>query len=71
MGSRRSAGSPWPIRCWRETAGWLDRHQLDPHLSELKKLEHLRSDPGFLERWGQTKLAVKKRGFDYIHATTA
>jgi glycogen phosphorylase len=37
------------------------------NLDDLRKLEAFQNDAGFLERWGQTKLAVKRQLSQYIH----
>ncbi|MCX5930525.1 MAG: glycogen/starch/alpha-glucan phosphorylase [Cyanobacteria bacterium] len=37
------------------------------NLDDLRKLEAFQNDAGFLERWGQTKLAVKRQLAQYIH----
>jgi len=62
-------------RRWIALANPLLRELLDDSigttwirdLAELKRLEPFAADPGFLERWGQTKLAVKTRLSNYIH----
>jgi starch phosphorylase len=37
------------------------------NLDDLRQLEAFQNDAGFLERWGQTKLAVKRHLAQYIH----
>jgi starch phosphorylase len=37
------------------------------HLDELRQLESFQHDGGFLERWGHTKLAVKRQLAHFIH----
>ncbi|CAK6695658.1 glycogen/starch/alpha-glucan phosphorylase [Synechococcus sp. CBW1107] len=62
-------------RRWIALANPLLRELLDEvigqdwvhNLDELRKLEAFQNDSGFLERWGQTKLAVKRQLAHYIH----
>ncbi|CAK6688626.1 glycogen/starch/alpha-glucan phosphorylase [Synechococcus sp. BA-124 BA4] len=62
-------------RRWIALANPLLRELLDEvigqdwvrNLDELRKLEAFQNDAGFLERWGQTKLAVKRQLAHYIH----
>jgi starch phosphorylase len=44
--------------------GWLK------DLDQLRQLERFADDSGFLERWGETKLAVKNQLSQYIHRHT-
>jgi starch phosphorylase len=44
--------------------GWVQ------DLDQLRQLEAHADDQGFLERWGQTKLAVKRQFSHYIHRHT-
>ncbi|MFM7085726.1 MAG: glycogen/starch/alpha-glucan phosphorylase, partial [Cyanobium sp.] len=44
--------------------GWVS------NLADLRQLERLADDGGFLERWGTTKLAVKRHLVQYIHRHT-
>ncbi|MEY3736279.1 MAG: hypothetical protein RLZZ624_1338 [Cyanobacteriota bacterium] len=44
--------------------GWVQ------DLDQLRQLEAYADDSGFLERWGQTKLAVKRQFSHYIHRHT-
>ncbi len=62
-------------RRWIALANPLLRELLDEvigqdwvrNLDELRKLEVFQNDAGFLERWGQTKLAVKRQLAHFIH----
>jgi starch phosphorylase len=63
-------------RRWIALANPLLRQLLDEvigqdwvrNLDDLRKLEAFQNDAGFLERWGQTKLAVKRQLAQYIHS---
>jgi starch phosphorylase len=62
-------------RRWIALANPLLRDLLDEvigqdwvrNLDELRRLETFQNDASFLERWGQTKLAVKRQLAHYIH----
>ncbi len=62
-------------RRWIALANPLLRELLDEvigqdwvcNLDELRRLEAFQNDSAFLERWGETKLAVKRQLAHYIH----
>ncbi len=62
-------------RRWIALANPLLRDLLDEaigqdwvrNLDNLRQLESFQNDTGFLERWGQTKLSVKRQLAHYIH----
>ena len=65
-------------RRWIALANPLLRNLLDETISAdwvrdldlLKELERFQHDSAFLERWGQMKLAVKRRLTNYVHQAT-
>ncbi|MCP9885722.1 glycogen/starch/alpha-glucan phosphorylase [Synechococcus sp. ATX 2A4] len=65
-------------RRWIALANPLLRSLLDETISAdwvrdldlLKELERFQHDSAFLERWGQMKLAVKRRLTNYVHQAT-